>query len=129
MKRRRVDPSALCQDAEKSFFFFQPFSSWHTGEVCEIMFEVHLCAHFKVHRKLPACILSETRGGDTGFLSGGTMENEPGKKTQTLINTVLHTQPVHHSTFIPRRHHAHYLMRRNRALEPLNPFFPSFHIT
>lgn len=44
--------------------FFQPFSSWHAGKVCEILFEVHRCAHFRVHLLLPACILAETRGGD-----------------------------------------------------------------
>lgn len=45
----------------EKLFFFQPFSSWHTGEVCAILFEVHRCAHFKAHPTLPACILPETR--------------------------------------------------------------------
>lgn len=69
--------------------FFQPFSSWHTGKVCEILFEVHRCAHFKVHLTLPACILPETGRGDTGFLSGGTMEYQPGKNTHTLRNSSI----------------------------------------
>lgn len=50
----RVDQSAL-----------SGCSSWHTGEACEIPFEVHQCAHFKVHLPVPACTPSETRRGDT----------------------------------------------------------------
>lgn len=45
--------------------FFQPFSSWHAGKVCEILFEVHQCAHFKVHLRMPAWTLLEMKRGDT----------------------------------------------------------------
>lgn len=71
MNRQRVDQSALYQDAGKS----SSFPSRHAGEVCEILFEVHRCAHFKVHLTRPECIPPETGRGDTGFLSGGTMGN------------------------------------------------------
>ena len=106
MKRQRVDQSALHQDAERSSFFFpSPFSSWHTGKVCEILFEVHRRAHFKVRTTPAVCILPEIRS----LLSGGTMENQPGKNARThRTESPAKIKYVH--VILLRRNHAHYLM-------------------
>lgn len=53
------------QDADRSsFFLVLPPSSWHTGKACEIPFEVHQCAHFKVHLPEPLCTLTDMSRGD-----------------------------------------------------------------
>lgn len=89
----------------EALFFPSPFSSWHTGKVYEILFEVHRCAHFKVRATPAACILPEIRS----LLSGGTMENRPGKNARTHeTESPAKIKYVH--VILVRNNHAHYLM-------------------
>lgn len=69
--------------------FFPPSVLAHTQSVCEILFEVHGYAHFKVHPTLPACILTETKRGDRVFLSGATMQKQAWEEHTYTTSSLL----------------------------------------
>lgn len=124
MKRQRDGSECTRSGCVEKLFFFPPFffSSWHTGKVWEILFEVHRCAHFKVHLMLHACVLPVSRRRDLSFPIRWNNENQNNGDAHQILS----------------RHTAYYLisvfnssscLQNSQLLEVQSLSLPRNHIT